>query len=76
VRTRKRKKKRLTWDALINFGKQKYKESNKPLLTGMKFRGAEVSRTETFDGVIRKVTIKYERGEDEILEWVGKIRIK
>jgi hypothetical protein len=76
VRTRKPKKKPVTWDSLINFSKSKYKESNKPMLHGMVFRGAEVSRVITYDGVIKRLTIKYEKGEDEILEWVGKIRIK
>jgi hypothetical protein len=76
VRTRKPKKKKYTWDALINFRKNQYKESNKPMLHGMIFRGAEVSRVESFDGAIRRITITYEKGAVEILEWVGKIRIK
>jgi hypothetical protein len=69
------RKKYKSWDDLLK-PKQKKVKSEKPLLYGMEFRGKEVRRFEEFDGAFRRVTVFYEKGKPEILEWVGKIRVK
>lgn len=71
----RRRQKYKTWGAVFKKKAEILNPNKMPLQRG-KDHGSEVSREVIEEGITRKIIIHYTYGDDEIIEYCGKIRIR